>query len=217
MDEDTERAVILERGDDEAKAETRRLTTRIFSVCVVAITGIFVLLGCRQQSATHPDFKEGPYRSLPSGNLSTAFPGFPADASIAEAVRRQHFLLRTREGFEASRTGKAISNKIGATSVDVVPDVWYAYAPAHSASCADAELVAGVWTCGIRRLQCNCVAYVFSHGSGFAFADELEALTPCDVYRFGPDAGSLLNVTLSSVDGDRLPEELASDLGNMLR
>ena len=85
--------------------------------------------------------------------------GFASDASVAEAVRRSNFLRHDPAAINLTmRIGKAIGHKSGATQVDVAPDVWYAFQPAHAPSCADAELVAGVWTCGLRRLQCGCVA-----------------------------------------------------------
>ena len=49
------------------------------------------------------------------------------------------------------------------------------------------------------------MAYAISH-STHEFADELEAITPCEVYRFGPAAGSLWNGTLSTTDGVGVPE-----------
>jgi hypothetical protein len=139
--------------------------------------------------------------------------GFATDASVAEAVRRSNFLRQDPAAINLTmRIGKAIGHKSGATQVDVAPDVWYAFQPAHAPSCADAELVAGVWTCGLRRLQCGCVAYAISH-STHEFADELEAITPCEVYRFGPAAGSLWTGTLSTTDGVGVPERtLSADL-----
>jgi len=125
---------------------------------------------------------------------------------VAEAVRRGNFLRHDPAAINLTlKIGKAISQKAFATEIDVPPDVWYAFQPAHAPSCADAEMVAGVWTCGLRRLRCGCVAYVVSHTT-HQFADAVEALTPCEVYRFGPAAGSVWDGTLSAIDGEDIPE-----------
>eukprot|EP00962_Isochrysis_galbana_P061916 scaffold47756_cov376-Isochrysis_galbana.AAC.1 len=96
--------------------------------------------------------------------------------------------------------------------VDIAPDTWYAYQPAHSLSCADAELVAGVWTCGIRRLECGCVVYAFSH-TDHAFADEVETTTGCEVLRFGTAAHSVWNGTLAADGVDTVAEKIATGGG----
>ena len=139
-------------------------------------------------------------RGLPWREKSgrTALPGYPEDESIDEAKRRRKWLLHNETGIALSMNiGKAIANKKGATRIDSAPDIWYAYQPAHGRSCADAEMVNGVWTCGIRRLQCGCVIYSISH-KDHTFADEIEALTPCRVYRFGPVENSVWSGTLAT-------------------
>ena len=136
-----------------------------------------------------------PWREKSGG---TALPGYPEDESIDEAKRRRKWLLHNETGIALSMNiGKAIANKKGATRIDSAPDIWYAYQPAHGRSCADAEMVNGVWTCGIRRLQCGCVIYSISH-KDHTFADEIEALTPCRVYRFGPVENSVWSGTLAT-------------------
>jgi len=154
---------------------------------------------------------ESPAAASRAVSLGAALPGFPADASVDEAVRRRGWLLSDPTGVGLSKKiGKAIARYPNATKVDVAPDVWYAYQPAHSSRCADAELVAGVWTCGIRRLRCGCVVYAFSH-TNHDFADEMEALTPCEVLRFGRAPDSVWNGTLSASDSEAAIAERVVD------
>ena len=88
--------------------------------------------------------------------LGAAVRGYAADVSVAEAVRRSNALRQDAATVNLTlKIGKIIRSKTGATAIDEAPDVWYAFQPAHAQSCADAELVAGVWTCGVRRLQCE--------------------------------------------------------------
>ena len=80
--------------------------------------------------------------------------GFAADASVAEAVRRSNFLRNDPAAINLTvRRVKAYGHKSSATQIDVAPDVWLAFQPAHAPSCADAELVAGVWTCMPHRAR----------------------------------------------------------------
>ena len=171
----------------------------LLSLCAAGFAAWYTLSSWSESS---PSFDKADRAKIYGPSMG----GFPEDASVTEAVRRSNFLRHDPAAINLTlKIGKAISSKTFATEIDVPPDVWYAFQPAHAPSCADAEMVAGVWTCGLRRLRCGCVAYVVSHTT-HQFADAVEALTPCRVYRFGPAAGSIWDGTLSAVDGEDVPE-----------
>ena len=120
----------------------------------------------------------------------TRLPGFVSNASSSAALERRDFLVKlSKEDPRSPLLSYAKSSTLFA------PSIWYLYQPVHP--CADSELVAGVWTCGVRRLQCPCVIYAVSH-TDHSFADQIEALTPCEVLRFGPASGSQWSGTLST-------------------
>ena len=171
----------------------------LLSLCAAGFAAWYTLSSWSESS---PSFDKADRAKIYGPSMG----GFPEDASVTEAVRRSNFLRHDPAAINLTlKIGKAIAGKAFATEIDVPPDVWYAFQPAHAPSCADAEMVAGVWTCGLRRLRCGCVAYVISHTT-HQFSDAVEALTPCKVYRFGPAAGSVWDGTLSAVDGEDVPE-----------
>jgi hypothetical protein len=121
-----------------------------------------------------------------------------------EQQKRRVALVKSAWEFASGKSAdpRIVASGMGLTAraITIPPAAYYLFQPTWS--CPDHERCAGVWVCGLRRLEAPCLIYAVSDRT-HDFARQMQARTPCVVRTFGAAPGSQVRVSLGQpTDGE---------------